>query len=272
MTYLRHGLIAAATLLAATHSSVLAAEPPEGVHVAVNEVLLHPGRAQTGFQYPPMPAQRFLPSGRDDPEPADPGTIQGKAAGIQLGLKDAVLASHAVQSLKGIEFGLGLANDTPVNGFMGWYGVYLQSLDRVAERNTIYGLLRETPRPGFNNSKAPTAFCCQRSDTLTSLEQFASTITTREVSPTFFLFGLLRKKGWNLNLDDGWKLQAGIRDVRCAGRWEPWPLTGPLRDMEPHWTGPCGRTTRNCGMLERNSRCRSTASAYGPLCSSSRRG
>lgn len=232
MTYLRHGLIAAATLLAVTHSSVLAAESLEGVHAAVNEVLLHAGHAQTGFQYPPMPAQRFPPSGRDDSEPADPGTIQGKAAGIRLGLKDAVLASHAVQPLKGIEFGFGLANDAPVNGFMAWYGVHLHSLDRVAERNTIYGLLRETPRPGFNNSKAPTAFCCQRSDTLTSLEQFASTITTRQVSPTFFLFGLLRKKGWNLNLDDGWKLQAGIRHMQ----YNDMPRTRVVfLSVEHHW-------------------------------------
>lgn len=181
-----------------------------------NGALLHAGYAQESLQNPPMSAQRVLASGWEDSEPAGPGMIQGKAAGVRLGLRDAVLASHAVQPLKRIEIGLGLSNDALVNGFMGWYGVYLQGLDRVAERNTIYGLLRETPRPGLNDSNVPPAFCCRRSDTLTSLEQFASTITARQVSPTFFLFGMLRKKGWNLNLEDGWKLQAGVRHMQYS--------------------------------------------------------
>jgi hypothetical protein len=111
---------------------------------------------------------------------------------------------------------LGLSNDALVNGFMGWYGVYLQSLDRVAERNTIYGLLRDAPRPGLSDSKAPPVFCCQRSDTLFSLEQFASTINAQQISPTFFIFGLLRKKGLNFNIEDGWKLQAGVRHLQYS--------------------------------------------------------
>jgi YaiO family outer membrane protein len=165
-----------------------------------------------------MPAQRFPESGWDDSEPAGPSMIQGKAAGVQLSLKDAVLASHTVRPLKRVEIGLGLSNAALVNGFKDWYGVYLQSLDRVAERDTIYGVLPETPRPGLNYGKAPPAICCQRSDTLTSFQQYANAITAREVSPTFFLFGIVRKKSWKFNLEDGWKLQAGSRNMQYSSR------------------------------------------------------
>jgi YaiO family outer membrane protein len=189
MTRLRKGLIAA-VFLSATVSIGLAAEPLEGSHAAV-------------------PA-----SGWDVSEPAGPSRIEGKAPGVRPGLRDAVLASHAAQPAKRIEFGLGLGNDALANGFKDWYGVYLQSLDRVAERNTVYGLLREIPPPGLNDNHAPGAFCCQRGHTPTSLEQLASTMTARQVSPTFFLFGMLRKKGWNFNLDEGWRLQAGIRQMQ----------------------------------------------------------
>jgi hypothetical protein len=206
MTHLRHGLIAAA-LLSTTHSSGLAAEPLEGIHAAVvtrdqkpvyddvrqpeNGALLPAGYAQKSLQDPPMSAQRFLASGWEDSGPAGPGRIQGKAAGGRLGWRDAVLASHSVQPFKRMEIGLGLSTDTIG---MGWYGVYLQDLDRVAERNTIYGR--------------------QSSGTVTSLEQYANVITAREVSPTFFVFGMLRKKGYDINLKDGWKLQAGVRHMQ----------------------------------------------------------
>ena len=229
MTRLRPWLIAAA-LLSATHPSGRAAEP---VHAAVtgefseqaeqlvqprlqrqtldsqseNGALFPAGYAQQSPPVPPLSAQRYLASDWVDSEPAGPGRIQGKAAGGRLDWRDAVLASHAVQPPKRMEIGLGLSTEAIA---MGWYGVYLKGLDRVAERNTIYGLLRETPSPGLNDSKAPPAFCCQRSDTPTSLEQFANAIAAREVSPTFFLFGMLRKKGWNFNLEDGWRLQARV--------------------------------------------------------------
>lgn len=166
-------------MLAAAYSSGLAAEPLEGVHA----VVLGSGWENTGF--------------------AGPGMIQGKAAAGGLALREAALASHAAQPVKRLEFGVVLSNDGLVNGFKDWYGVYLQSLDRVAERTTLYGLLRETPRPGFNNKNAPT-----------SLEHFANTMTAREVSPTFFLFGMARKKAWNLNIDEGWRAQAGVRTLQ----------------------------------------------------------
>jgi hypothetical protein len=179
-----------------------------------NGALLHAGSAQESLQEPPMPAQRFPASGWDDSEPAGPSMIQGKAAGVQLGLKDAVLTSHTVRRLKRVEIGLGLSNNALVNDYTDWHGVYLKSLDRVAERDTIYGLLRETPRPGLNDSKASPVFCCQRSDTLTSPQQYANAITAREVSPTFFLFGMVPKKSWKFNLEDGWKLKAGYRHMQ----------------------------------------------------------
>jgi len=216
----------AAFLFSATYAIGLAAEPLEGVHAALNGefseqaqqpengALLHAGYAQESLHEPPMPAQRFPASGWHDSEPAGPSTIQGKAAGGWLGLKDAVLASHAVRPLKRVEIGLGLSNDPLVNGYNGWYGVYLRSLDRVAERNTIYGVLRETPHPGLNYSKAPPAICCQHSDTPTSLQQYANAITAVEVSPTFFLFGMVPKRSWKFNLEDGWTLRAGTRHLQ----------------------------------------------------------
>lgn len=138
--------------------------------------------AVTGAQIPPMSAQRFP-----------------------------VLASHAVQPFKRMEIGWGLSADAST---MNWYGVYLKSLDRVAERTTIYGLLRETPGSGPHDSKAPPAVCCQGSGTVSSLEQHEKAITSLELSPTFFVFGLLRNKGYALKLDDDWKLQAGVRHMQ----------------------------------------------------------
>ena len=49
---------------------------------------------------------------------------------------------------------------------------------------------------------------------MASLEQYANVITAREISPTFFVFGLLRKKGYDINLKDGWKLQAGVQHMQ----------------------------------------------------------
>ena len=136
----------------------------------------------TGAQVPPLSAQRFL-----------------------------VLASHPVQPFKRMEIGWGLSADASA---MNWYGVYLRSLDRVAERNTIYGLQREIPPFGPNDSNAPSALCCQGSGTVSSLEQHEKAITSIELSPTFFVFGLLRNKGYALKLDDDWKLQVGVRHMQ----------------------------------------------------------
>lgn len=103
MTNLRHWLITAA-LLSATHSSGLIAGPLEAVDAAVNG------------------------------EPANSSLIQGQAASGRLGLIDVVLASHAMQSRQRMDIGFGLDNGALANGSRGWYGVYIQSLDRVAER------------------------------------------------------------------------------------------------------------------------------------------
>lgn len=183
-TRLRQWLIAA-PLLSVVHAGPLAAEPLVWDYAAA--------------------------SGRDDSEPAGSSSIQAKPAGIQPGLKDAVLASHIVRPLKRTEIGIGLSHDTPVNGFNRWYGVYLQSLDRVAERNTIYGMLRETPQPGLNDSRASPANCCQLSIAPTTIDQYASAMAAPGISPTFFLFGILPKRSWKFNLDDSWKLRAGVR-------------------------------------------------------------
>ena len=195
-----------------------------------NGALLHAGYTQESLQDPPMSAQRYPASGWEGLGPAGPGRIQGKEAGVRFDSRGAILlAAHAVSPLNRLEIGLGLSHDAPVNGSIGWYGVYLQSLDRVPERNTIYGLLRETPRFGLNDSKAPAA---QSSDTVTSLGQFPSTTTAHQASPTLFLVGMLRKKGLNIDLEGGWKLRAGSRQVNYGSALQT--RTGFLA-VEHHW-------------------------------------
>jgi len=191
MTRFRHGLIVAA-LLSATLSCVLAAEPLDGVRATVNGTV------------------------EERSEPAGTGTVQGDAPGFRPGLRDSVLASHALQPAKRLEFGIGLAHDFPVQGDTRWYGVYLKSLDRVAERDTIYGPLRETARFGRDDRGTPPAACCRRNEALTSLEKFASIVNAREASPAFFFFGLLKKKEWDLEIADGWKLLAGYRRIQLS--------------------------------------------------------
>jgi len=199
MTRFWHGLIAAA-LLSATHSYGLAAEPLDGVLAAARGE--HAGQAGL--------------SDRDHLQPMGAGMIQVNAAGVRPGLRESVLASHAVQPLKRLEFGIGLDRDALVQGAAGWYGVYLRALDRVDERSTPYGRLRETRRFGPDDGGTPPAPCCRRNEAPTSLEQFASAISGREVSPTFLYFGMLRKKEWGLDLNEGWKVQAGVRHMQYS--------------------------------------------------------
>jgi YaiO family outer membrane protein len=184
MTHLRPLLIAA-VLLSATHPSGSAAEPLEGIYAAGWKVS----------------------------EPAGPGMIQGNGTGIRISWSDAVPASHAVQPLKRVEIGIGLgfSNDALVNGFTGRDGIYLQGFDRVAERNTVYVLPRETPRLGLNDSNALFASCCQRSNTLASRQQYANGNTALPASPSISVFAIYRKKGLDIEFMDGWKLQAGGR-------------------------------------------------------------
>jgi hypothetical protein len=216
----RYWLIAA-VVLSATRPGGLAAQPLDGNHAAVNVAFSEKAEPQSAYsqespQAPPLLVQRFPAASLADSEPASDGAIQTNAARRQLGLRDAVLAAQAVQPVKRVEFGLGLSVSALADGLTGWRGVYLQSLDRVAEPNTIYGLLRGPPLPGLYESKAPTPFCCQRVVAPASLEQFASTIAVPQVSPTFYLFGLLRKKDLRLNLDDGWRLQAEVRQLQYS--------------------------------------------------------
>ena len=184
-----HWLITAA-FLSAPFSSGLAADSLEGIELATRG------------------------------ESVGSSVIPGQATGGQLGLMDVVLASHVVLPQQRIQIGIGLGNDALVNGSKGWYGVYIQGLDRVPERNTIYGLLRETPGPRLADGTAQPAFCCTRSDTLTPPGQFASTIAVRQVSPTLYIFGMLRKKRFNIELDDGWNLQAGIRPMQYSDEFK----------------------------------------------------
>ena len=141
---------------------------------------------------------------------ASPGIIRGKSAGAGTNWIETIPSSHNAQPLQRTQIGAGLRRDAIA---MDWFGVYVKSLDRVAERNTIYGLLRETTSLGTNDSKTPSVPCCQSRGAVTSPEQYERAITRFELSPTFFVFGLLQNKGYDLKLTDGWKLQTGVRHM-----------------------------------------------------------
>jgi hypothetical protein len=188
MTHLRNLLIAT-VLLAATHPGVSAAEPLEWVHAA----------------------------GWKASEPAGPGMIRGNGAGVRISWSDAVAASYAVQPLKRAEIGIGLSfsNDALVNGFTGWDGVHLPGLDRVAGRNAVYRLPRNPPLLGLD-SNALSASCCRRSNTLTPLDRHASAMTALPAVSTIYVFAILRKKRWDIEFKDGWKLLAGSRSMEYS--------------------------------------------------------
>jgi hypothetical protein len=126
---------------------------------------------------------------------------------IGINWNGAVPASNAVQPVRRVGIGLGFSNDAFVNGFTSWDGVYLPAFDRVAERNTVYGLSRETL--GLSDRNALSASCCQRSETLTSPQRYAGARTVVPTSPPLSVFAIMQKRRWDIDLTDGWKLQAG---------------------------------------------------------------
>jgi YaiO family outer membrane protein len=128
----------------------------------------------------------------------------------RIGWNGAATASNAAQPGNRVGMGLGFSNDAFANGFTSWDGVYLPGFDRIAERNTVYGLSRETL--GLSDSNPLSASCCQRSNTLVLPQPRASIGTAAPPSPTIYVFAIFRKKGWDLDLKDGWKLQAGGRN------------------------------------------------------------
>jgi YaiO family outer membrane protein len=179
MTHFRHGLIAA-VLLAAAHPSGWAAEPLDGVYAGGWKVS----------------------------EPAGPSTAQGNGAGVRISWSAALPVAHTVPTLKRVEVGIGLGygNDALVNGFTRRDGV-----TPFAEGNTVFRLPREPPRLGLNDGNAPFASCCERSDASLPPGQHASASTALPAPPTIYVVAILRKKKWDIDLEDGWKLQAGGR-------------------------------------------------------------
>jgi len=179
MKHLRHLLISAA-FLAAVHPSGSAAAPFEEIHAA----------------------------GWTDSEPRL-GVIQ-ENGGVAINLSGAVPGSNAAQAEKRIGIGLGFSNDAFANGFTNWYGAYLPEFDRVAGRNTIYGLSRETL--GLSDRNALSASCCERSNTLAPPQGHANAASALPASPTLSVSAIVRKRGLDFDLKDGWKLQAGSRN------------------------------------------------------------
>lgn len=173
MTPLRY-LSIAVVLLSASQPGESAAEPLEGVRTA--------GRVS---------------------EPAGPGVVLGNGE-VRMSP-----TSNIGQTPKRVEIGLALSNDAFANGFTDWDGVSFLGIDRVAERYALYGLPRKTPDLGFEDSALYTP-CCQRSNTVTPLGRYAIA-GAAPASPTISVFAILRKKGWDIDFKDGWKLQAGGR-------------------------------------------------------------
>lgn len=137
--------------------------------------------------------------------------------GIRLGWRDSAPDGRLPQR---VGLGWGLHQDSlPLGADPHWYGVYLHGLDRVAERNTVYGRQPTgSQRTAPTGARAP-AFCCSRTDTVAALEQHPASATAHQASPTLFVFGNVRRKkrrGLNLEFDDGWKLQAGSRKAEYS--------------------------------------------------------
>lgn len=179
-TCMRRGLVAAAVLLAVT-----------------------PGPGTAAEQHGAEPAAK--PS----------GTVPVNDAGVRLGWRDSTPDARPPQR---VELGWGLHHDNIPRGFNNWYGVYLHGLDRVAERNTVYGELAGSRHSASGDARAP-AFCCSRMDTVTALERHPGSATAYRGSPTLFVFGNVRKKkkrGLNVDFEDGWKLQAGSRKAEYS--------------------------------------------------------
>ena len=128
---------------------------------------------------------------------ADLGVTQ-ENEGVALTLSGAVPGSSAAQSVKRVGVGLGFSNDAFVSGYF----------DRVAERNSVYGLSRETL--GLSDGNALSASCCQRNDA-PALPQRHANVASLPASPTLSVFAIMRKRGLDFALKDGWKLQAGGR-------------------------------------------------------------
>lgn len=211
MRHLQHWLIAAA-LSSSLYLSVLTAQPSDGVNAVMTGYLSERTEPfqQTRLVVPPVAAQGYLALDWNYAGFANPGSIQEQAVDASSKWADTIPASHNAQPFKRTQIGVGLRRDAIA---MDWFGVYVKSLDRVAERNTIYGLLRETTSLGPNDSKTLSVPCCQSRGTVTSPEQYEKAITRFELSPTFFVFGMLQNKGYDLKLTAGWKLQAGVRHM-----------------------------------------------------------
>lgn len=210
--HLQHWLIAVA-LSSSLYLSALTAEPLEEVNAAITGAVSEPTAElqQETLRAPPVADQDYFALAWDNAGFAIPGISRGKAAYASANWTDTNPAPHNAQPFKHTQIGVGLRHDAIA---MDWFGIYVQNLDRVAERNTIYGLLRETASLGSNDSKTLSSVpCCQSRGTVTLLGQHEKAITRFRLSPTFFVFGLLQNKGYDLKLSDGWKLQAGVRHM-----------------------------------------------------------
>jgi YaiO family outer membrane protein len=192
-------LLIAAVLLSAAHAGASAAEPLEGVHAADAAT---PDPVEQAVSAQRVPAPRLA-------DPADRGMIQGDAAGFRIGWSDA--APGAQGTRKRFEIGMGFSSEAPVNNFMNWDSAYFRGPDRTAKFNTAFELPRETLRPGVGDGNAPFASCCRRSDTLAAPGQLADAGAAAPTSTTIYIFAIVRKKGWDFDFKDGWKLLAGSR-------------------------------------------------------------
>ena len=139
----------------------------------------------------------------------------GNDPGVRLAWSDSTTDARKAQR---VQLGWGLHHDDLPRGSNNWYGIYLHGLDRVAERNTVYGELAGSRRSAPWGARA-LAPCCSRMDTVAALDRHPGSATAHRETPTLFVFGNVRKKkkrGLNVDFDEGWKLQAGSRKAEYS--------------------------------------------------------
>ena len=120
-----------------------------------------------------------------------------------------LLAGHAwgAEELKypRTEITVDVGHESLTNNGLNWNFTQLDLSRQIADRNTIYGSLREIQRFGLNDIDGTVGFYTPLNTTWTSVLE-ASVSPSHHVSPKYSLFGQLHKA-----LGSGWGVEAGVR-------------------------------------------------------------
>ena len=103
------------------------------------------------------------------------------------------------------EIELGVGHESLTNNGLNWNVAQLDLSRQIAERDTIYGSLREIRRFGLKDTDGTAGFYYPLGATWTSVLE-ASVSPSHHVSPKYSVFGQLHK-----TLGNGWGVEAGVR-------------------------------------------------------------